>query len=481
MKPFTPSLRAVLLWCGLSIPMWCVPVSAEEAPAPVTFEDHVAGILRKNCAQCHGDSKQKAGLHFGSYSSVMKGGSGGAAVVAGRASASPLFNVLIKEDRTERMPPDADPLPAAEIELIKKWIDSGLREHAGSSAVAMRTLGFKPADAAESAQTGPPPLPSDLPSVERASLQRPFPVLAMASSPRAAVAAASGYGVIELFEPGSARSLGGLAFGEGEPFVLRFSKSGRRLLAAGGRPVETGVAAVYDVLTGKRLAAVGDEPDAVLAADLSPDERMVAVGGASRLVKVFSTENGSLLYSLDKHTDWITALSFSPDGRYLISGDRGGNIHLWEAKTGGVVLPLSEHKGSIRSLSWRSDSGVVASCGEDGLIVWWDVSDGFPVANKPNAHPPKRAAGVYGKVANGVLDCSFGPRGELVSCGRDRVVRIWDSSGAEKKVFQLPESDPTGAAGRKIRVFPTRVAVSFDGKTILAGDSAGGLHSWKLD
>jgi WD40 repeat protein len=226
---------------------------------------------------------------------------------------------------------------------------------------------------------------------------------------------------------------------------------------------------------------VGDEPDAVLAADLSPDERMVAVGGASRLVKVFSTENGSLLYSLDKHTDWITALSFSPDGRYLISGDRGGNIHLWEAKTGGVVLPLSEHKGSIRSLAWRSDSGVVASCGEDGLIVWWDVSDGFPVANKPNAHPPIKPAGVYGKVANGVLDCSFGPRGELVSCGRDRVVKIWDANGSEKKVFRFPESDPPAADGRKIRVFPTRVAVSFDGKTVLAGDSAGGLHSWKLD
>jgi hypothetical protein len=29
-------------------------------------------------------------------------------------------------------------------------------------------------------------------------------------------------------------------------------------------------------------------------------------------------------------------------------------------------------------------------------------------------------------------------------------------------------------------VFPTRVAVSFDGGTVMAGDSAGGLHSWSL-
>jgi len=461
----------------------------DQDAATITFEDHVAVILRKNCAQCHGEGKQEAGLNFSSYSSVMKGGSGGEIVVAGRSSASRLYGVITEADPAARMPPDADPLPADAIALIKQWIDTGLRENAGSSAVAMRTLGFKPAPMDADGglardgggDAGPPPLPDGLAAVERPATQRPFPVVALAASPRAPLAAASGYAVVELFDPASRAPLGTLSFAEGEPLALRFSRSGRRLLVAGGLPVEAGAAAVYDVVTGKRLTAVGQEPDAVQAADLSPDERMVAVGCTSRLVKVFSTETGALLYALDKHTDWVTAVAFSPDGKYLVTGDRIGNIHLWEAKTGGVVLPLAEHKNSIRALAWRSDSGVVASCGEDGLIVWWDVSDGFPVVTKANAHPPRRPPGTYGTVPNGVLDCSFGPAGELVSCGRDRTVKLWKTDGTEKKSFSLPDESPPDAPPPRVRVIPTRVAVSFDGTTVMAGDSAGRVHSWEVN
>jgi mono/diheme cytochrome c family protein len=449
-----------------------------ETGAPITFEDHVAVILRRNCVQCHGEGKQEAGLNFTSYASLLKGGSGGKVVEAGRSSASRLYGVITDADPAARMPPDADPLPPDAIAQIKQWIDTGLRENAGSSAVAMRTLGFQPAPV-EAGDGGPPPLPEGLAVIERPTTRRPYPIVALAASPRAPLAAASGYGVIELVDPASRRPLGAVPFAEGEPLVLRFSRSGRRLLAAGGAPVEAGIAAVYDVVTGARLAAVGQEPDAVQAADLSPDERMVAIGCTSRLVKVFSTETGALLYSLDKHTDWVTAVAFSPDGRYLVTGDRIGNIHLWEAAGGGVVLPLAEHTNAIRALAWRSDSGVVASCGEDGLVVWWDVTDGFPVVTKANAHPPQKPPGTYGTVANGVLDCSFGLAGELATCGRDRTVKVWKADGGEKRSFALPDDGAEGTS--RIRVLPTRVAVSFDGKTVMAGDSAGRLHAWQVD
>jgi hypothetical protein len=468
-------LRFVLV---LAIGCGAAAARGAEAGLPITFEDHVAAILRKNCVQCHGEGKQESGLNFTSYQAVMKGGSGGKVVEAGRSTASRLYEVITEADPGARMPPDADPLPADAIAMIKQWIDTGLRENAGSSAVAMRTLGFTPAAVEATADAGPPPLPESLAAVERPATQRPFPVLALAASPRAPVAAASGYGVIEFFEPASRQPLGTIPFAEGEPLALRFSRSGRRLLAAGGLPVETGMAAVYDVVTGKRLASVGQEPDAVQSADLSPDERLVAVGCTSRLVKVFSTETGEIVYTLDKHTDWVTAVAFSPNGKYLVTGDRIGNIHLWEAANGGVVLPLAEHKNSIRALAWRSDSGVVASCSEDGAVVWWDVLDGFPVATKGDAHPPKKPAGTYGKVANGVLDCCFGPAGELVTCGRDRTVKLWTAEGKETKSFSLPDDAPPGGPPPRVRVIPTRVAISFDGATVMAGDSAGQIHSW---
>jgi WD40 repeat protein len=144
----------------------------------------------------------------------------------------------------------------------------------------------------------------------------------------------------------------------------------------------------------------------------------VAIGCTSRLVKLYSTEDGSLKAKIEKHTDWVTAVAFSPDGKYLATSDRIGIIHLWDGATGGVILPLSENKKSVRALSWRSDSGIVASCGEDGTVVWWDVKDGWRVVNKANAH------------AGGVT------------------------------------------------LLPTRVAIAGDGSTVLAGDTVGRLHAW---
>jgi WD40 repeat protein len=357
-------------------------------------------------------------------------------------------------------------VPADQVALIAKWIDTGLRENAGSSVAAMRTLGFKAASPATN--DGPGAVPVKLASIERPQTVRPFPVLALAASPRAPVAAVASYGAIDLY--GSLdQQYGALPFPEGEPLVLAFSRSGRLLLAAGGKPVQSGTVVLFDVATGKRLASVADEPDAIIAADISPDEKLVAIGCTSRLVKLYSTEDGSLKATIDKHTDWVTAVAFSPDGKYLATGDRIGNIHLWDGATGGVILPLAEHKQSVRALSWRSDSGVVASCGEDGKVVWWDVKDGWPVVNKPNAH------------AGGVLDCRFGPQGELATCGRDGIVRLWSPEGNEMKKFSVADDTPADKkppAG--IKLLPTRVSVSGDGSIVLAGDTAGRLHAWPV-
>ena len=448
-------------------------VTRGEESKSVTFEESIAAVLRMNCVQCHGEAKQEAGLNFASFSGVMKGGSGGAVVVAGRSSASRLVEVITAEDPAERMPPDNDPLAAADIAMIKTWIDTGLRENAGSSAAQMRTLGFKPA-AAQQAGDAPPPVPEagKLPAFERRKTIRPYPVLALAASPRAPLAAKASYGAIDLMASPD-KSYGAIAFPEGEPLVLKFSPSGRVLLAAGGKPVQNGSAVLFDVTSGKRLASVGEEPDAVMAADLSPDERLVAIGGSGKVVKIFSTEDGKLLHTLVKHTDWVTAVAFSPNGKLLATGDRTGNIHLWDAASGGVVLPFSEHKKSVRGLSWRSDSGVVASCGDDGTIVWWDVKDGWPVVNKANAH------------GGGVLDVQFGPTGELASCGRDGQVKLWAADGNQLKSFSIADSPAAGGAQPAatpvppgVKLLPTRVTLSADGSLLLAGDSVGRLHAW---
>ena len=471
-------LRFVLLPLVVTLLSATSPIRADD-PKPVTYDDHIAPIFKRHCFQCHGESKQEAGLNLASHVTATKGGSGGAALVSGRSSTSRLFQAITAEDPAERMPPKSDPLPPEQIALIKTWIETGLRPNAGSAGVPTRILSFTPTTTFEA--DGPPPMPERLPAVESSKTNRPFPILALAASPRAALAAVAGYERIDFVNPATRDVIGSVPFPEGEPHVLRFSRSGSVLLAAGGRPVQNGVAVLFDVKTGKRLAEIGNETDAVIAADISADERCVAIGGSSRVVKMFSTVDGSLQHSLVKHTDWVTAIAFSPDGKLLASADRVGNIHLWDAVSGGVVLPLYEHKAAVRSLAWRSDSEVLATCGEDGLIVWWEVSKGWPAISKSDAHPPQRPAGTYSKIANGVLDASFGPKGELVTCGRDRAIRVWAADGNVVQTVLLDTDANPAATKPAIRVMPLKSALTFDGATIIAGDSAGQLRSWPSD
>ena len=442
----------------------------------ITYDEHIAPIFKRHCFQCHGESKQEAGLNLASHSSAAKGGSGGEVLVSGRSSASSLFKAITAEDPAERMPPENDALPKEQIALIKAWIDAGLRQNSGSAGAPVQTLSFSPSATIKT--DGPPPMPEELPNVEQTKTMRRFPILALAASPRAPLAAVAGYERVLFINSSNREVIGAVPFPEGEPHVLRFSRSGSVLLAAGGRPVQNGSAVLFDVKSGKRLAEIGNETDTVIAADISADERQVAIGGSGRVVKLFSTVDGVLTHTLVKHTDWITSIAFSPDGKLLASADRIGNIHLWDATSGGVVLPLSEHKSAVRSLAWRSDSQVLVSCSEDGSIIWWDVTKGWPAISKSDAHPPQRPSGIYGKIANGVLDATFGPSGELVTCGRDQAVRLWASDGNVLKTFMIDDIAKPESTKSPLRAMPLRSIVTFDGTTIIAGDSAGRLYTW---
>ena len=455
---------------GLAV-MLFVPASraAGADQETVNYEEHIKPIFREHCLKCHGDDEQKADLNLQSHAGTLKGGGGGDAVVAGRASQSLLFQAITDPDDDARMPPKKPAIPQAQIALIQKWIDSGLRETSASqSMVAERDLSFKPGTDT-GGKPSQPAMPESLPEVKLPVMKRPFPVLTLDASPWAPLAAVAGQDHVRLMNLETQAEAGRLAFPEGEPHLLRFSRDGAVLMAAGGRPVELGKVVLFDVKTGKRLASVGDEVDAVLAADLSADQKSVALGGAGKLVKVYDTTTGKLRYKIEKHTDWIMAVAFSPDGKTLATADRAGGLHLWEAESGRALLSLNEHKASIRALDWRADSKLLASAGEDGLIVWWDVKDGWPAISKADAHPPVRAPGTYGKIANGVLAARFDREGRLCTAGRDRKVRLWDAGGKEIQSFAIADAQPLSAA------------LSFDGKKIIGGDTAGNVHFWNLE
>ena len=461
----SPTHRTAAL---LAVAILCFATANAQDKSPVTFNEDVKPILRQHCLKCHGDDKQESGLNLQNYQAAIKGGSGGAAVVAGRASSSLLYQVITNEDAEARMPPNQPPLPDEQVGKILAWINDGLRESVDSqSMLSKRDLNFTPMAGSVEDAAGPLPMPENWPTVKLQPQLRAAPIMSMDASPRAPVVAVGGWKFVRLVHTESEADLGVLSFPEGTPQVIRFSNSGNVLMVAGGKPVQSGRVVLFDVRTGKRLAEIGDEVDSVLAADLSPDQTLVALGGSGKIVKIYDTTNGILKFKLDRHTDWITSMTFSPDGTKLATADRAGGLHIWDTAGGGILLTLPEHKLSVGSLAWRSDSRILASASEDGLLIWWDTIDGWPAITRNNAHPPTRPEGYYGNLRKGVLCVAFGPTGTLVSAGRDHVVRLWNTEGNVQKSFDLSHA------------VPLTTRISHDGNTVIIGDKAGQLHFMK--
>jgi WD40 repeat protein len=296
-------------------------------------------------------------------------------------------------------------------------------------------------------------MPVDLPCEPVVHTLHGNAITGLAASPWAPLIAVAGQKQVLLFHSETLELLGVLPFTEGQPADLKFSHSGKLLLAAGGRGARSGRVMLWDVTIGEHLTTLGDDYDTVLAADIRPDQSQVALGGPSRLVKIFSTKTGELLHKIKKHTDWVTAVAFSPNGQVLATADRNGGISLWDPESGEELFTLAGHKSYVTALSWRADSKLLASSSEDGTVKLWDAKEGKQIKSW-TAH------------GSGTLCVSYSSDGRLVTCGRDNAVTLWDVNGSKKRSFDFFGN------------LPLRAAFSCDGKRLFATDFTGRVAAW---
>ena len=104
------------------------PRRAQAADAGVIdFEKQIKPLFTKHCVDCHKADKDESGFRLDLGHLAIKGGDRGAAIVPGKSNESILYQALIGKGDATAMPYEKPRLPAADIELIKKWIDSGAK------------------------------------------------------------------------------------------------------------------------------------------------------------------------------------------------------------------------------------------------------------------------------------------------------------------------------------------------------------------
>ncbi len=126
-QQISPPRSSKVLRAAIVLPFVIATLAAVGANGEqVDYVRAVKPILAKRCYVCHGAWKQNGGLRLDTGASIRKGGETGPAAVADDVSASLLIGV-ITGTAGFRMPPENEgaPLSAAEIEIIKKWIEQG--------------------------------------------------------------------------------------------------------------------------------------------------------------------------------------------------------------------------------------------------------------------------------------------------------------------------------------------------------------------
>ena len=452
--------------CLLVLPLF-VSVSPISADAPqeqqLTYHQDIAPIFREECFSCHNEDDPQGELDLTRYSTMMAGGASGMVIDPGNLNNSRLYGAITHMIEPA-MPPESPPIAKEFIKSIRQWIEGGAVEGKAPQEAALAAKNqeewiprkFEP---------GAGPLPPRLSRQTRLHTKRNPTSKSLAVSPTAPLLAVPGNRQIWLYRTDTLELLGRFAFREGEITVLRFSRDGSLLLAAGGEAGRNGKVVLWRVLSAERVLELGDELDTVLAADISGDNRRLALGGATGKVKLYDIPSKKLITKIDAHADRITAIAFSPDGVLLASADDAGGLQIHEGWSGKPYLTLPGTTDAVTSVAWRADSNILASGGGDRIVRLWEVEKGKQV----KAFEPGAAE---------ITSLSSTPDARWLVSGRDGNTRLLRSEGTSLGSFE-PLADLVTAS--RYCALTGRVIVSgYEGEVVVY-DGADGKQIRQLD
>lgn len=437
--------------------------SAASAADPTYWQD-VRPILRKHCTVCHSERKLEeldvsAGLALDKPELIRKGGKA-PVLVPGKPDESLLVTLLTTKDKKRAMPLDADPLPDAEVAVIRKWVAAGAPD------------GVKPTEADTTAVNSVARPVRKLPVTfaTRAALPRTVatpgqlefavpigplpPVAAVAFSPDGKLLATGSYGRVTVWDLATGKPAKHLTNVLGAVNDLKFAPDGKTLAVAGGQPSARGDLRLFDTADWKLAVSLGGHLDTVSSVSWSPDGTKLASASFDKTVRLWDVKAGTVLHIFTGHSDFVYGVAFSPDGAWYATASKDRTGRVVDAATGKSKVTFSGMDQEVLTVAVRPGDIQVVTSGFETQLSWWN----------PQTAERVRRVGGPGVATHEV---AFDPKGTVaVAAGGDGSLRLYNpKAGDQTKALQ---------AGSPVFA----VAIDPNGKRVAAGGADGTVKVW---
>ena len=334
-------------------------VPAVAAAEPVSFKRDVAPILLDNCLACHGPKKAEGGYRIDTFErATAAGDSTQPGFLAGKLEESEAFRRITSTDKAERMPLDGDPLPAEQVDVLKRWLEEGAAFDG-------------PDPKASLASYLPPPTHPPAPEAYRGTL----PITAVEFSPDGSQLVVGGYHELVFYNPADGQLIRRLAGVGQRTYAIRYSPDGQLLAVACGAPGRLGEVRLFRPDSGELVRVVGMTSDVVFDCAFSPQGDRLATAAADGAVRVFSVADGAEQLTITSHSDWVFAVAWKADDSQLATASRDKTAKVFDAKTGDLLITYSGHNQPVRGVLFHPDGAEVYSSGSDNKLHRWKVAD----------------------------------------------------------------------------------------------------------
>lgn len=215
---------------------------------------------------------------------------------------------------------------------------------------------------------------------------------------------------------------------------------------------------IWDIATGELRTTLAGHDRAVFSIAFSPDSRVVATGGAERIIRLWEVKSGRPIADLLGHEHHVRFIAFSPDGRRLASGSSDSTIIVWDVDSRKQALLLRADNEEVCCLAFSPDGRLLAT-GHGSKRSATDLS----TDDDPNlVRVPSREFcrlrvwdAQTGQTLHNILahdgflsSVEFSPDGQrLLTASYDATIKLWDvATGEEVITLRGHRPDPFVAA-----------------------------------